>query len=66
MPVKPEFVKEIGKEIREKYPSILTKEFSKNKDVVNKVTNIESKTVRNRVAGYITNKERSQKVESED
>ena len=65
MPVKPEFIKELSKEIAEKYPEVVTTSFEKNKNVVRELTNIQSKTVRNRVAGHLTQKKRS-KLKQED
>lgn len=53
MPVKTDSVKDIGKEIFRQYQHGVTTEFSKNKDLVNELTNIESKGVRNEVAGYL-------------
>ena len=54
MPVKPKYVKEVAEYIQEEYPSVVSPDFERNKEVVDKVTNIESKSVRNRVAGYLT------------
>lgn len=58
MPVKPQYIKELGAEIRERYPDAVSTDFSHNKELVAELTNIESKPVRNRVAGYIASKER--------
>jgi small subunit ribosomal protein S17e len=56
MAIKPDYVKKTGKLLLERYPDAFTKEFDRNKDSVQKLTNIESKGVRNRIAGYVTRK----------
>jgi len=43
-------------ELLKKYPDIWTGDFNINKKLVQELTNIKSKKVRNRVAGYITRK----------
>lgn len=53
MPVKTDSVKDIGKEIFRQYEHGVSTEFSKNKELVKEITNIESKGVRNEVAGYL-------------
>lgn len=57
MPVKPSYIKELGREIRIKYPKACSKDFESNKELVEKVTNVKSKTIKNRVSGYISGKE---------
>ncbi|MFB6284480.1 MAG: 30S ribosomal protein S17e [Halobacteria archaeon] len=54
MPIKPAYIKKIGKELLDRYPEVFTGDFESNKEKVNQLTNVESKTVRNRIAGYIT------------
>ena len=56
MAIKPAYVKKTGKTLLERYPDAFGHDFEHNKDVVTKLTNIESKGVRNRIAGYITRK----------
>lgn len=58
MPVKPGYVKDMGNLILEQYGHAVSVSFEHNKEVVEEVTNIESKSVRNRVAGYLTRKRR--------
>lgn len=60
MPVKPTYVKKLGKELIEMYPEVFTTDFEGNKEKVKKLTNVKSKNVRNRTAGYITHKVSSQ------
>ncbi|NPA86361.1 MAG: 30S ribosomal protein S17e [bacterium] len=51
--VRPKFIKKTARELLEKYPQAFTKDFEHNKRMVALLTNITSKRVRNRVAGYI-------------
>lgn len=53
MPVKTDSIKDVGKEIFRKYNHGVSTDFNQNKELVNKVTNIQSKGVRNQVAGYL-------------
>jgi small subunit ribosomal protein S17e len=56
MAIKPAYVKKTGKILLERYPDAFGHDFEHNKDVVTELTDIESKGVRNRIAGYITSK----------
>lgn len=53
MPVKTNSVKDVSKEIFRKYSHGVSVDFDHNKELVNNVTNIQSKDVRNQVAGYL-------------
>lgn len=66
MPVKPYHIKEIGKLLLDRYPDVFTTEFSRNKKMIDELTNIESKKVRNRIAGYVSKKVKENNNESED
>ncbi|MFB9804686.1 30S ribosomal protein S17e [Haladaptatus pallidirubidus] len=63
MPVRPAYVKKVGDMLLERYPEAFTDDFDRNKKSVSKLTNITSKDVRNRVAGYITRNEGKVKQE---
>ncbi len=52
--VKPAYIKVIARELLKRYPGLFTGDFNENKKLVSELTNIKSKKVRNRVAGYIT------------
>ncbi len=52
--VKPAYIKVIAGELLRKHPDRFTEDFDENKRLVAQLTNITSKGVRNRVAGYIT------------
>lgn len=56
MAIKPAYVKKTARLLMERYPEAFAPDFEHNKEVVDKVTNIESKNVRNRIAGYVTHK----------
>jgi small subunit ribosomal protein S17e len=60
MAIKPAYVKKTGNILLERYPDAFGHDFEHNKDVVAELTNIESKGVRNRIAGYITRKQGNQ------
>ncbi len=65
--VKPAFVKRIALELIEKFPEEFTDDFEKNKMLVERLTTISTKNLRNRVAGYITRlMEDRKKVEVEN
>ncbi|SEN81022.1 SSU ribosomal protein S17E [Halorientalis persicus] len=57
MAIKPAYVKKTGRTLLERYPDAFGHDFEHNKELVTELTNIESKGVRNRIAGYITSKE---------
>lgn len=63
--VRPIFIKKASKEIVEKYPSIFSKSFEDNKLLLQKYTIIQSKLVRNRIAGYITHLMKNEKRSEE-
>ena len=53
--VKPTYIKSLSKQLLKEVPDF-TDDFDVNKKLVEENTNIESKGVRNRIAGYITHK----------
>jgi small subunit ribosomal protein S17e len=59
MAIKPAYVKKTATLLMERYPAAFGDDFEHNKDLVEELTNIESKGVRNRVAGYVTRKQRA-------
>ena len=52
--VRPEHVKRISRELVDRFPDKFTKDFENNKKLVEALTNINSKKLINRVAGYTT------------
>lgn len=59
MAIKPAYIKNLATRLIEQYPEAFSTDFEQNKDSVSALTNIESKEVRNRVAGYVTRKQQS-------
>lgn len=57
MAIKPAYVKTTAKLLMERYPDAFGDDFEHNKELVEELTNIESKSVRNRIAGYVTRKQ---------
>ena len=60
MPIKPAYIKNMGTRLLEQYPGAFSTDFEQNKESVSALTNIDSKDVRNRVAGYITRRNQNQ------
>ncbi len=54
MAIKPDYVKKTANTLLEQYPEAFSEDFQHNKRSVRALTNIESKGVRNRIAGYVT------------
>ena len=52
--IRPAVIKRVAKELVEKYPDKFTADFNINKELVEKYTNVQTKRVRNILAGYIT------------
>jgi len=53
--IKPAYIKKLSRELMREVDD-LSDDFEANKKIVAEYTNIESKGVRNRIAGYITHK----------
>jgi small subunit ribosomal protein S17e len=51
--IRPNYIKALATQLIEEYGAIFGADFNQNKANVTKYTNIESKVIRNRVAGYI-------------
>ncbi|TGC09781.1 30S ribosomal protein S17e [Methanolobus halotolerans] len=49
-------IKNVALRLVENYGNTFTEDFDANKHLVTKYTTIESKVIRNRVAGYVTRK----------
>ena len=52
--VRTDLEKKIARELVERFPDKFTTDFENNKKLVDTFTNISSKKIRNKVAGYIT------------
>jgi small subunit ribosomal protein S17e len=51
--VRPGFIKNAARSLMQLYPDTFTDDFESNKRLVEQLTDIETKKVRNRVAGYL-------------
>ncbi|NMB79644.1 MAG: 30S ribosomal protein S17e [Methanomicrobiales archaeon] len=56
MGIKPSYIKTLGTELLNKQRDSFSNNFDENKQKLSEATVIESKRVRNRIAGYITRK----------
>jgi small subunit ribosomal protein S17e len=63
--VRPLYIKKVSKELVSKYPSIFSTSFEENKIQVSNYAVIQSKLVRNRIAGYISHLKKFQKESDE-
>ena len=52
--VKTTLIKRISQTLIEKYPDIFTEDFEANKKIVNELLVVDSKKIKDQVAGYIT------------
>ncbi len=57
--IKPTYIKKLSRQLLNEIHAF-TADFDQNKKLVEEYTNIMSKEVRNRVAGYITHKKRGE------
>ncbi len=60
--IRPTYIKRVAIELVEKYPRLITDDFEANKHLVDKLTNVQSVTMRNRIAGYATRYHQNNKV----
>jgi len=58
--IKTSFIKNIAKELMEKYPDKFSADFEKNKKILSTFVSVNSKKIRNNIAGYITNQYKKQ------
>jgi len=57
--IKPTYIKKLSRQLLQEIHEFTT-DFERNKAIVEEYTNIESKEVRNRIAGYITHKKKGE------
>jgi small subunit ribosomal protein S17e len=60
--IKTSFIKNVAKELFEKYGEKFTTDFEKNKEFIKEVCEIKSKRLRNMIAGYITSLKKREKT----
>ncbi|KUK44014.1 MAG: 30S ribosomal protein S17e [Methanothrix sp.] len=54
--VKPNYIKNFAGDLMKTHQGVFNNDFEHNKDMVTEYTDIKYKSIRNRVAGYITRK----------
>lgn len=64
--VRPVFIKKVSKELVERYPTVFSSSFEENKNELQKYAIIQSKLVRNRIAGYITHLIKNNKIREDN
>lgn len=52
--VRPTYIKRVAEKLVAEFPDQCSENFESNKELLEQYTNIESKVMRNRVAGYIS------------
>jgi small subunit ribosomal protein S17e len=52
--IRPTYIKRVAIELVQQYPRVFSADFENNKVLVDKLTNVESIKMRNRIAGYVT------------
>ena len=52
--IRPTYIKRVSLELVNKYPDQFSTDFEANKEMVNNLTDVQTVTMRNRIAGYIT------------
>ena len=52
--IRPTYIKRVAIELVERYPDQFTDDFQHNKIMVDKLTDVSTKVMRNRIAGYVT------------
>ncbi|MCK4717690.1 MAG: 30S ribosomal protein S17e [Thermoplasmata archaeon] len=52
--IRPTYIKRVSIELVEKFPKDFNADFQHNKELVNELCDVESKEMRNKIAGYAT------------
>ncbi|HLE96958.1 MAG TPA: 30S ribosomal protein S17e [Candidatus Thermoplasmatota archaeon] len=60
--IRPTYIKRVAIELVERFPEKFTASFDENKQAVTALTDITSKKMRNRIAGYVTTYRTQQEV----
>ncbi|MHA1454031.1 MAG: 30S ribosomal protein S17e [Promethearchaeota archaeon] len=63
--VRPVFIKKISHELMKKYSDLFSRDFEANKKLLNEFVVVQSRLVRNRIAGYITHLKNVEKEQAE-
>jgi small subunit ribosomal protein S17e len=60
MGIRPSYIKSLANQLLNDKGELFTNDFEDNKPLVTQYTNVQSKVIRNRIAGYITRKKNRQ------
>jgi small subunit ribosomal protein S17e len=52
--IRPTYIKRVAVELVQKYPEQFTGDYQHNKQIVSKLTDVRSVSMRNKIAGYVT------------
>ena len=52
--IRPTYIKRVAVELVQKYPDQFTGDYQHNKQMVSKLTDVRSVSMRNKIAGYVT------------
>ena len=52
--IRPTYIKRVAIHLVKEYPQAFTGDFQHNKNMVDQLSSVDSKTMRNRIAGYVT------------
>jgi small subunit ribosomal protein S17e len=52
--IRPTYIKRVAVELVQKYPEQFTADYQHNKQIVSKLTDVRSVSMRNKIAGYVT------------
>jgi small subunit ribosomal protein S17e len=63
--VRPVFIKKISHELMKKYSDLFSRDFDANKKLLDEFVVIQSRLVRNRIAGYITHLKKVEEEQAE-
>ena len=62
MGIKPSYIKSLANQLLNEKGDLFTNSFEDNKPLVTQHTNVQSKVIRNRIAGYISKKKKPKNI----
>jgi len=60
--IRPTYIKRVAIELVERFPDAFNEDFDHNKKAVSELADIQGKSMRNRIAGYVTTYRKSQEI----
>ena len=63
--IRPSTIKRVARELVDRYGDMFNEDFDHNKEVVSKLTDVQTKRLRNLLAGYVTRYWKVKKVRQE-